>query len=212
MTPPLTLRPNCLQESFATNESTSTQIFGVMYIILTGMIDSMLAPILWWALPAGPAGCLPAISQEPPTGWIPDTKANLINSDKNTLKQQKGAKCPFKAHRPPRKSHPPPRRMLLSLVSERIQDHFTGGEKSDGSLTNHSFYNSLSDEEFIKKNCPTQMSPKDKSPRHKEHHNKPLIIPLCKALLASAPLWLITSCTLITYLASAMIFLAPGAF
>ncbi|KAJ9081202.1 hypothetical protein DSO57_1017216 [Entomophthora muscae] len=25
-----------------------------------------LAPILWWALPAGPAGCPPASSQEPP--------------------------------------------------------------------------------------------------------------------------------------------------
>ncbi|KAJ9061370.1 hypothetical protein DSO57_1021416 [Entomophthora muscae] len=91
MTPPLTLRPNRLQESVTTNESTSTQVFGVMYITLTRLIDSMvpvsrpwavlgkllsyivkLAPILWWALPAGPAGCLPASSQEPPTGWIPD--------------------------------------------------------------------------------------------------------------------------------------------
>ncbi|KAJ9060056.1 hypothetical protein DSO57_1034960 [Entomophthora muscae] len=92
MTPPLTLRPNRLQESVATNESTSTQIFGVIYITLTGLIDSMvpvsgpwavlgkllsyivkLAPILWWALPAGPAGCPPASSQEPPSGWTPDT-------------------------------------------------------------------------------------------------------------------------------------------
>ncbi|KAJ9067691.1 hypothetical protein DSO57_1036574 [Entomophthora muscae] len=91
MTPPLTLWPNCPQESVAANESTSTQIFGVMYITLTGLIDSMvpasgpwallgkllsyivkLAPILWWALPARPAGCLPASSQEPPTGWIPE--------------------------------------------------------------------------------------------------------------------------------------------
>ncbi|KAJ9083688.1 hypothetical protein DSO57_1032293 [Entomophthora muscae] len=56
-----------------------------MYITLTGLIDSMvpmsglwavlgkilsyivkLAPILWWALPAGPVGCLPTSSQEPP--------------------------------------------------------------------------------------------------------------------------------------------------
>ncbi|KAJ9049543.1 hypothetical protein DSO57_1023346 [Entomophthora muscae] len=91
MTPPLTLQPNHPQKSVATNESTSTQIFGVMYITLTGLIDSMvpvcrpwavlgkllsyivkLAPILWWALPTGPAGCPPASSQEPPTGWIPD--------------------------------------------------------------------------------------------------------------------------------------------
>ncbi|KAJ9058354.1 hypothetical protein DSO57_1013203 [Entomophthora muscae] len=92
MTPPLTLRPNRPQKSVATNESTTTQIFGMMYIILTGLIDSMvpvsrpwavlgkllsyivkLAPILWWALPTGPADCLPASSQEPPTGWIPDS-------------------------------------------------------------------------------------------------------------------------------------------
>ncbi|KAJ9084174.1 hypothetical protein DSO57_1027212 [Entomophthora muscae] len=92
MTSPLTLRPNHPQESVAANESTSTQIFGVMYITLTGLIDSMvpasgpwallgkllsyivkLAPILWWALPTGPAGHLPTSSQEPPTGWIPDT-------------------------------------------------------------------------------------------------------------------------------------------
>ncbi|KAJ9087005.1 hypothetical protein DSO57_1037578 [Entomophthora muscae] len=91
MMSPLTLRPDRLQESAATDKSTSTQIFGVMYITLTGLIDSMvptsrpwavlgkllsyivkLAPILWWALPAGPVGCLPASSQEPPTGWFPD--------------------------------------------------------------------------------------------------------------------------------------------
>ncbi|KAJ9058001.1 hypothetical protein DSO57_1017150 [Entomophthora muscae] len=92
MTPPLTSRPGRPQESVVTDESTSTQIFGVMYITLTGLIDSMaptsrpwailgkllsyivkLAPILWWALPAGPAGRLPASPQEPPTGWVPDS-------------------------------------------------------------------------------------------------------------------------------------------
>ncbi|KAJ9081785.1 hypothetical protein DSO57_1011134 [Entomophthora muscae] len=97
MTPPLTLRPDRPQESVATNESTSTQIFGVMYIILTKLIDSMvpvsrpwavigkllsyiakLAPILWWALPAGPAGRPPASSQEPPTGWIPDRLGHTL--------------------------------------------------------------------------------------------------------------------------------------
>ncbi|KAJ9066579.1 hypothetical protein DSO57_1008215 [Entomophthora muscae] len=91
MTPPHTPRPNHPQESVAANESTSTHIFGVMYITLTGLIDSMvpvsgpwavlgklisyivkLAPILWWALPAGSAGRPPASSPEPLTGWIPD--------------------------------------------------------------------------------------------------------------------------------------------
>ncbi|KAJ9082374.1 hypothetical protein DSO57_1005238 [Entomophthora muscae] len=85
MTLPLTPQPNRLQESVAASKSTSTQIFGVMYITFTGLIDSMvpvsgtwavlgkllpyivkLAPIMWWALPAGPAGRLPASSQEPP--------------------------------------------------------------------------------------------------------------------------------------------------
>ncbi|KAJ9083281.1 hypothetical protein DSO57_1036239 [Entomophthora muscae] len=94
MTPPHTLRPNRPQESVATNESTSIQIFGVMYITLTGLIDFMvpmsrpwavlgklvsyivkLAPILWWALPAGPTGRPPTSSLEPPTGWIPDTNS-----------------------------------------------------------------------------------------------------------------------------------------
>ncbi|KAJ9067809.1 hypothetical protein DSO57_1035359 [Entomophthora muscae] len=91
MTLPHTPRPDCPQESVATDESTSTQVFGVMYITFTGLIDSMvpttrpwallgkllsyivkLAPILWWALPAGPAGRPPASPQEPPAGWIPD--------------------------------------------------------------------------------------------------------------------------------------------
>ncbi|KAJ9067814.1 hypothetical protein DSO57_1035364 [Entomophthora muscae] len=91
-----TPQPDRPQESVATDESTSTQVFGVMYITFTGLIDSMvptsgpwavlgkllsyiikLAPILWWALPAGPAGRLPASSQEPPTGWIPDSEPLL---------------------------------------------------------------------------------------------------------------------------------------
>ncbi|KAJ9063954.1 hypothetical protein DSO57_1035517 [Entomophthora muscae] len=97
MTLPLTLQPDCPQESVAANESPSTQILGVMYITLTGLIDSMvptsrpwallvkllsyivkLAPILWWALPAGPVGHLPTSSQEPPMGWIPDSPPPVL--------------------------------------------------------------------------------------------------------------------------------------
>ncbi|KAJ9051722.1 hypothetical protein DSO57_1001988 [Entomophthora muscae] len=96
MTPPHTPRSNLLQESVATDESTSTQVFGVMYITITGLIDSMvpmsgpwavlgkllsyivkLAPILWWALPAGPTGRPPASSQEPPKGWIPEKEEGI---------------------------------------------------------------------------------------------------------------------------------------
>ncbi|KAJ9055910.1 hypothetical protein DSO57_1038461 [Entomophthora muscae] len=53
MTPPLTPQPNCPQEYVAANESTSTQIFKV----ITNLV---------WALPAGPADCLPASSQKNP--------------------------------------------------------------------------------------------------------------------------------------------------
>ncbi|KAJ9085179.1 hypothetical protein DSO57_1016510 [Entomophthora muscae] len=101
MTPPHTPQPNCLQESVATDESTSTQVFGVMYITLTGLIDSMgptsgpwavlgknlfyiikLAPILWWALPAGPTGCPPASSQEPPrVGSLTPTPIIILNNE-----------------------------------------------------------------------------------------------------------------------------------
>ncbi|KAJ9079724.1 hypothetical protein DSO57_1032519 [Entomophthora muscae] len=111
MTPPLTLQSNHPQELVATSDSISTQILGVMYITLTGLIDSMvpssrpwailgkslsyivkLAPILWWALPSGPAERLPASSQEPATGWIPETSAlfadavKIVIVNKNHLK------------------------------------------------------------------------------------------------------------------------------
>ncbi|KAJ9053923.1 hypothetical protein DSO57_1019560 [Entomophthora muscae] len=105
MTPPLTLRPVCLQESVATNESTSIQVFGMMYITLSGLVDSMvpmsgpwavlgkllsyivkLAPILWWALPAGPAGRLPAGPQEPPSGRIPDIEPPAVQNGGDKLR------------------------------------------------------------------------------------------------------------------------------
>ncbi|KAJ9066132.1 hypothetical protein DSO57_1037384 [Entomophthora muscae] len=86
MTLLFTLRPDYPQESVATNKSTSTQIFGVIYITLTRLIDSMvpLAPILWWAFPAGPAGRPPVSSQKPPIGWLPDnvTQASKTNGFK----------------------------------------------------------------------------------------------------------------------------------
>ncbi|KAJ9071654.1 hypothetical protein DSO57_1034861 [Entomophthora muscae] len=89
MTLPLTPRPNHPQESVVANESTFTQIFGVMYITLTILIDYMLAPILWWALPAGPLGCLPASSQETPTGWITDSATQHCQDIKSTVELQK---------------------------------------------------------------------------------------------------------------------------
>ncbi|KAJ9082307.1 hypothetical protein DSO57_1005757 [Entomophthora muscae] len=87
MTLPLTLWPDRLQKSDAINESTSTQIFGVVYITVTAFIDSMVPAGGPWALlgkftnlVVGPScwACLPESSQEPPpTGWIPDIYSQI---------------------------------------------------------------------------------------------------------------------------------------
>ncbi|KAJ9049229.1 hypothetical protein DSO57_1026830 [Entomophthora muscae] len=86
MTLPLTPRPDRSMEPTAAAESTSTQLFGVLHITLTGLVDSMvpnsrpwsllgqsasynikLAPILWWALPAGLAAPHPELPNALPT-------------------------------------------------------------------------------------------------------------------------------------------------
>ncbi|KAJ9051713.1 hypothetical protein DSO57_1001979 [Entomophthora muscae] len=94
MTPPLTPRPDRLLEPTAAAETTSTQLFGVLYITFTGFLNSVvsnsgpwsllgqslsyiikLAPILWWALPAG----LTAPHPEPNAStydWLPDSGLN----------------------------------------------------------------------------------------------------------------------------------------
>ncbi|KAJ9082107.1 hypothetical protein DSO57_1007441 [Entomophthora muscae] len=87
---------DCPLEPTAAAETTSTQLFGVLYITLTELVVSMvpnsgpwsflgksvsyiikLAPILWWALPAG----LAAPHPEPPNAsaydWLLDTCAEL---------------------------------------------------------------------------------------------------------------------------------------
>ncbi|KAJ9051299.1 hypothetical protein DSO57_1005885 [Entomophthora muscae] len=113
MTSHLIPQPNRLQKSVTADESTFTQIFGVMYITLTSLIDSMvptsrswallgklisyivkLAPILWWALPAGPAGHPPASFPDPPTGWFPDNyqKSSLDKTRELALKYSKNHK------------------------------------------------------------------------------------------------------------------------
>ncbi|KAJ9055731.1 hypothetical protein DSO57_1000591 [Entomophthora muscae] len=74
MTPPLTSQPELPMEPPTAAEAMSTQLFGVLYITLTGMVDTMvpnsgpwsflgpsvsyvikLAPLLWWALSTGRA-------------------------------------------------------------------------------------------------------------------------------------------------------------
>ncbi|KAJ9070575.1 hypothetical protein DSO57_1006625 [Entomophthora muscae] len=97
MTSPLTLRPDHLMEPTTTAETTSTQLFRVLYITLTGLVDSMVpncAPwsllgqsvsyiiklelILWWALPTGPAVLCPESTNASTYTWLPDI--NLNNS------------------------------------------------------------------------------------------------------------------------------------
>ncbi|KAJ9087034.1 hypothetical protein DSO57_1037230, partial [Entomophthora muscae] len=64
---------------------------------------------------------------------------------------------------------------------EQSPDHSTGGEKSNGSLTDHSFYNLASNEDPTKNWYQVQKTPpKDKPPTHEENHNKPPSSPLAK--------------------------------
>ncbi|KAJ9068163.1 hypothetical protein DSO57_1031366 [Entomophthora muscae] len=91
MTPPLTPRPDLPMKPSATAETTSTQLFGVLYITLTGLMDSMvpnsepwsllgqsvsyiikLAPILWWALPTSLATPRPEQPNASIYAWLPE--------------------------------------------------------------------------------------------------------------------------------------------
>ncbi|KAJ9073117.1 hypothetical protein DSO57_1020006 [Entomophthora muscae] len=92
MTLPLTLQPNRLIEPSTATETTSTQLFGVLYITLTGLVDSMmsnsgpwsllgqsasyiikLVPILWWKLPTDPVVPRPESPNASFYTWLPDT-------------------------------------------------------------------------------------------------------------------------------------------
>ncbi|KAJ9071355.1 hypothetical protein DSO57_1037764 [Entomophthora muscae] len=93
MTLPLTSRPDRPMETPTAAETTSTQLFGVLYITLAGLVDSMvptsgpgsllgrsmsyiikLAPILWWALPAGSAQPHPEFPDASIYAWFPDNR------------------------------------------------------------------------------------------------------------------------------------------
>ncbi|KAJ9069049.1 hypothetical protein DSO57_1022562 [Entomophthora muscae] len=96
MTPPPTPRLDRPLEPPSATEITSTQLFGVLYITLTGLVDSMvpnsgpwsllgqsvsyiikLAPILWWALPAGSAAPHPELPNTPTYDWFSDINTNM---------------------------------------------------------------------------------------------------------------------------------------
>ncbi|KAJ9084486.1 hypothetical protein DSO57_1023948 [Entomophthora muscae] len=91
MTLPLTPQPDCPMEPSTDANTTSTQLFGVLYITLTELVDSMvpnsgpwsllgqslssiikLAPILWWALPTGLAVPRPESPNASSYAWLPD--------------------------------------------------------------------------------------------------------------------------------------------
>ncbi|KAJ9054403.1 hypothetical protein DSO57_1015032 [Entomophthora muscae] len=100
MTPPLTPQPDRPLEPTAAAETISTQLFGVLYITFTGLVDSVvpnsgpwsllrssvsyiikLAPILWWALPAGSAAPHPKLSNASTYDWLPETPGDNIQED-----------------------------------------------------------------------------------------------------------------------------------
>ncbi|KAJ9073310.1 hypothetical protein DSO57_1017870 [Entomophthora muscae] len=98
MTPPPTPRPDRPLEPPSAAKTTSTQLFGVLFITLTGLVDSMvpnsgpwyllgwsvsyiikLAPILWWALPAGSATPHPEPPNAPTYDWFPENMLSYPN-------------------------------------------------------------------------------------------------------------------------------------
>ncbi|KAJ9065122.1 hypothetical protein DSO57_1023005 [Entomophthora muscae] len=93
-------------ETPTAEETTSTQLFGVLYITLTGMVDSMiptygpwsllgqsmsyvikLAPILWWALPTSLAQPRPKLSNASTYAWFLDRRTQERVSSKVSLKR-----------------------------------------------------------------------------------------------------------------------------
>ncbi|KAJ9081776.1 hypothetical protein DSO57_1011127 [Entomophthora muscae] len=103
-------------------------------------------------------------------------------NDKNTSKQPKETK---RSSKPTKATKKKPVSSIKATLKpspkpspepspEKSPAHSTGGEETDDSFTDHSFYNLASDKEPIKKQCQAKKTPpKDKSPAHEEHHNKP---------------------------------------
>ncbi|KAJ9049224.1 hypothetical protein DSO57_1026825 [Entomophthora muscae] len=92
MKPPVTPKPMLTSAPGLPLDHTN-KLFGIVYITLTGVIDTIipaaglwswvgksmpylikLAPILWWALPAKPVACVFPENDGPAAqGWLPDT-------------------------------------------------------------------------------------------------------------------------------------------
>ncbi|KAJ9053991.1 hypothetical protein DSO57_1019169 [Entomophthora muscae] len=117
MTLPLTPQPDRPMETLTAAETTSTQLFGVLYITLTGMIDTMvpnsgpwsllgqyvsyiikLAPILWWALPSGPAIFQPKPTNASTYAWLHDTAPKTEFVTKVTILMPQAVIEPASSH------------------------------------------------------------------------------------------------------------------
>ncbi|KAJ9080815.1 hypothetical protein DSO57_1020940 [Entomophthora muscae] len=105
---PLTPRPNHPMEPTAAAVTMSTQLFGVLYITLTGMIDTVvpnsgpwsllgqsvsyiikLAPILWWALPTGLATPRPELHNASTYAWLPDAFRLTLSNPKRRFESNR---------------------------------------------------------------------------------------------------------------------------
>ncbi|KAJ9073988.1 hypothetical protein DSO57_1010748 [Entomophthora muscae] len=103
MTPPLTPQPDHPLEPTAAAETPSTQLFGVLYITLISLVDSVvpnsgpwsllgqsvsyiikLAPIIWWSLLASSTAPHPKPLNASTYNWLPDSVRLLMNYHKNT--------------------------------------------------------------------------------------------------------------------------------
>ncbi|KAJ9057105.1 hypothetical protein DSO57_1025752 [Entomophthora muscae] len=103
MTLPLTLQSDRPMKTPTAAETMFTQLFGVLYITLMGMVDSMvpnsgpwfflgqavsyiskLAPILWWALPAGSAAPCPELPNASTYSWLPGSNPHGFRYLANT--------------------------------------------------------------------------------------------------------------------------------
>ncbi|KAJ9081396.1 hypothetical protein DSO57_1015103 [Entomophthora muscae] len=103
MEPPVTPKPMpAISPNLPTNHS--GKLFGIAYITLTGVIDTIipasgswswvgksasyllkLAPLLWWALPAkNPAQFTPENNRVANQDWIPDTLTWLLTPQQHT--------------------------------------------------------------------------------------------------------------------------------
>ncbi|KAJ9058131.1 hypothetical protein DSO57_1015552 [Entomophthora muscae] len=114
MTLPLTLQPNHPMKPSTSAKTTSTQLFGVLYITLTGLMNSMvpnsgpwsllrqslsyvikLAPILWWALPTGSVVLHPKSPNASTYAWLYDRYQQTAQRPNHLLYLNQALEIPY---------------------------------------------------------------------------------------------------------------------